>query len=199
MARIFYFKSDVYPECDGTPFEAKALQCEETGRSEEFKSQGADFRRICSTGIGMRYKESKRSHLFVIVAVKLPPCRCDGRRLSVDLPPRPHAWRLRCAAIQSRRPGQLCILAGWPGNLLHLESRSKSGACRQTTICGLFRLNRRTRAKNITAENKASDSTPLYSPDGKYIAYRAQQRPGYESDRFRLMLYDRKTGEKNEL
>jgi Tol biopolymer transport system component len=51
-------------------------------------------------------------------------------------------------------------------------------------------------AKNITADNPASDSTPLYSPDGKYIAYRAQQRPGYESDRFRLMLYDRKTGEK---
>src|SRR5581483_6317581 len=54
-------------------------------------------------------------------------------------------------------------------------------------------------AKNITADNKASDSTPLYSPDGKYIAYRAQQRPGYESDRFRLMLYDRKTGEKKSL
>ncbi len=52
------------------------------------------------------------------------------------------------------------------------------------------------KTKNITADNPASDSTPLYSPDGKYIAYRAQQRPGYESDRFRLMLYDRKTGEK---
>jgi dipeptidyl aminopeptidase/acylaminoacyl peptidase len=54
-------------------------------------------------------------------------------------------------------------------------------------------------AKNITADNPASDSTPLYSPDGHYIAYRAQQRPGYESDRFRLMLYDRKTGEKKNL
>ena len=53
--------------------------------------------------------------------------------------------------------------------------------------------------KNITADNPASDSTPLYSPDGRYIAYRAQQRPGYESDRFRLMLYDRKTGEKKDL
>jgi dipeptidyl aminopeptidase/acylaminoacyl peptidase len=49
-------------------------------------------------------------------------------------------------------------------------------------------------AKNITADNPASDSTPLYSPDGRYIAYRAQQRPGYESDRFDLMLYDRKAG-----
>jgi dipeptidyl aminopeptidase/acylaminoacyl peptidase len=53
--------------------------------------------------------------------------------------------------------------------------------------------------KNITADNKAADNTPLYSPDGKYIAYRAQQRPGYESDRFRLMQYDRKTGEKKNL
>jgi dipeptidyl aminopeptidase/acylaminoacyl peptidase len=53
--------------------------------------------------------------------------------------------------------------------------------------------------KNITADNPASDSTPLYSPDGKYIAYRAQQRPGYESDRFRLILYDRKTGKKKSL
>jgi len=54
-------------------------------------------------------------------------------------------------------------------------------------------------AKNITAENPASDSTPLYSPDGRYIAYRSQQRPGYESDRFRLMLYDRKTGHRFDL
>ena len=36
-----------------------------------------------------------------------------------------------------------------------------------------------------------ADSTPLYSPDGKYIAFRSQARAGYESDRFRLMLYDR--------
>jgi dipeptidyl aminopeptidase/acylaminoacyl peptidase len=37
-----------------------------------------------------------------------------------------------------------------------------------------------------------SDSTPLYSPDGRYIAFRTQQRDGFESDRFRLALYDRK-------
>jgi dipeptidyl aminopeptidase/acylaminoacyl peptidase len=49
-------------------------------------------------------------------------------------------------------------------------------------------------AKDITAANKASDSGPLYSPDGKWIAYLAQVRPGYESDRFRLMLYERATG-----
>jgi len=48
--------------------------------------------------------------------------------------------------------------------------------------------------KNITAANRGFDGSPQYSPDGRYIAYRSQATPGFESDRFRLMLYDRKTG-----
>ncbi len=47
---------------------------------------------------------------------------------------------------------------------------------------------------NITENNKAYDGDPLYSPDGKYIAYRTQLIPRYEADRFRLALYDRNTG-----
>ncbi|QNI35160.1 S9 family peptidase [Alloacidobacterium dinghuense] len=43
------------------------------------------------------------------------------------------------------------------------------------------------------------DHSPAYSPDGKYIAWRSQARAGYESDRFRLMLYDRATGQEREL
>jgi dipeptidyl aminopeptidase/acylaminoacyl peptidase len=39
-----------------------------------------------------------------------------------------------------------------------------------------------------------ADSNPRYSPDGKYIAWRAQQRAGYESDRWRLMTLERSTG-----
>ncbi len=45
-------------------------------------------------------------------------------------------------------------------------------------------------AKRLTT-NLAADSGPTYSPDGKYIAYRTQVRAGYESDRWRLALYDR--------
>ena len=41
--------------------------------------------------------------------------------------------------------------------------------------------------------NPGNDWGPVYSPDGKWIAYRAQTINGYESDRFRLMLYDRAT------
>src|SRR5262249_55342878 len=36
-----------------------------------------------------------------------------------------------------------------------------------------------------------SDSNPVYSPDGKWLAWRMQKRAGYESDRFRLVVYDR--------
>src|ERR1700733_14018705 len=36
-----------------------------------------------------------------------------------------------------------------------------------------------------------SDDGPAYSPDGKWLAFRSQARAGYESDRFRLMLFDR--------
>ncbi|HEY0566139.1 MAG TPA: S9 family peptidase, partial [Terriglobales bacterium] len=53
-------------------------------------------------------------------------------------------------------------------------------------------------AKKISTA-AGSDANPLYSPDGRYIAWRSQERGGYESDRFRLMLYDRQSGQINEL
>lgn len=43
---------------------------------------------------------------------------------------------------------------------------------------------------SFTAENKAWDTHPLFSPDGKTLAYFAMSRPGYESDRFRIMTLD---------
>jgi Tol biopolymer transport system component len=52
--------------------------------------------------------------------------------------------------------------------------------------------------KRITT-NKAGDTTPLYSPDGRYIAYSATLRPGQETDQTRLFLYDRGTGETKNL
>lgn len=42
--------------------------------------------------------------------------------------------------------------------------------------------------------NPGADTSPLYSPDGKYLAYRSQSRGGYESDKWRLMVLDRATG-----
>ncbi|MCK4763158.1 MAG: S9 family peptidase [Candidatus Aminicenantes bacterium] len=41
--------------------------------------------------------------------------------------------------------------------------------------------------------NKALDTQPHYSPDGRYIAYAGMKKAGYEADRERLFIYDRKT------
>jgi dipeptidyl aminopeptidase/acylaminoacyl peptidase len=48
-------------------------------------------------------------------------------------------------------------------------------------------------SKRITS-NQGFDGNPVYSPDGKYIAYHAQMTPGYEADRWQVMLYDRQAG-----
>ncbi|NOZ02851.1 MAG: S9 family peptidase [Deltaproteobacteria bacterium] len=43
-------------------------------------------------------------------------------------------------------------------------------------------------------DNPAYDGNPVYSPDGKWIAYLSQEIPGFESDKVRLRLYDRSGG-----
>jgi dipeptidyl aminopeptidase/acylaminoacyl peptidase len=46
--------------------------------------------------------------------------------------------------------------------------------------------------KRITS-NAGFDAGPVYSPDGKYIAYRMQERAGFEADRWQLVVYDRQS------
>jgi dipeptidyl aminopeptidase/acylaminoacyl peptidase len=53
-------------------------------------------------------------------------------------------------------------------------------------------------AKRITT-NPGADEGPLYSPDGKFLAYRTQIRGGYESDQWRLAVLDLGTGKMNSL
>ena len=53
-------------------------------------------------------------------------------------------------------------------------------------------------AKRITT-NPGADEGPVYSPDGKYLAYRTQIRAGYESDLWRLAVLDLTTGKMNTL
>lgn len=48
--------------------------------------------------------------------------------------------------------------------------------------------------RRLTGDNPAYDGHPAYSPDGRFIAFRRQAQPGYESDEFELALYDREQG-----
>jgi dipeptidyl aminopeptidase/acylaminoacyl peptidase len=47
-------------------------------------------------------------------------------------------------------------------------------------------------AKPVKVSTSAGGNfNPAYSPDGKWLAWRSQERAGYESDKFRLFIYDR--------
>ncbi len=51
----------------------------------------------------------------------------------------------------------------------------------------------------ITTENRAWDTAPIFSPDGRWFAYLAMERPGFEADRFRVFLQEWPHGERRVL
>ncbi len=54
-------------------------------------------------------------------------------------------------------------------------------------------------SRNICEEIKGYDQNPVFSHDGKYIAWESMERDGYEADKQRLMVMDLATGEKTDL
>jgi dipeptidyl aminopeptidase/acylaminoacyl peptidase len=63
----------------------------------------------------------------------------------------------------------------------------------------IFLLNLENKKESKLTANPALDHQPHYSPDGRYIAFTAMKKVGYESDRQRLMVYDRKKNTHNVL
>ena len=53
--------------------------------------------------------------------------------------------------------------------------------------------------RNLTADNPAWDAKPIYSPDGRTLAYLAMKRPDFEADRFHFVLLDVASGKKRVL
>ena len=185
------FVSDVYPECDGAPDTEVACNAKKVKQAEDSKVKALIFDRLLYRHWNA-YKAGKRSHIFVVpadacVGTAAPGCPAGAVR---DLTPGDYD-----APVFSLGGQDNYAFSPDGQEICYTSNHDKVEATSTNNDLWIVPVNGGA-AKNITAENPASDSTPLYSPDGKYIAYRAQQRPGYESDRFRLMLYDRKTGER---
>jgi dipeptidyl aminopeptidase/acylaminoacyl peptidase len=201
-AKNILFTSDVYPECDGA-LEAEAdCNAKKLDEHEKSKVKALIFDHLLYRHWNA-YKEGKRTHIFVAsacVGTGAPGCPAGAAR---DLTPgdydspvfslggqddyafSPDGQEICYASNHDKNPA-----ASTNNDLWTVPANVGAGASPTQVFAKI---------KNITADNPASDTSPLYSPDGRYIAYRAQKRPGYESDRFRLMLYDRKTGEKKDL
>ena len=85
--------------------------------------------------------------------------------------------------IASKTTRNLCKPEGW-------TAPSKSDYTRSLQ-------NQPVNAKNGQDANVGYDQNPLFSPDGKYIAWSSMERDGYESDRTRLCVYELRTGKKS--
>jgi dipeptidyl aminopeptidase/acylaminoacyl peptidase len=183
------FTSDVYPECDGTPAEEQACNAKTLEAHEKSPVKAMIFNHLLYRHWN-GYKESKRMHLLI---VPVPPVIVAGQL--PDLHPRDLTPGDFDAPVFSLGGQDDYAFSPDGQEICYTSNHDAMPADSTNNDLWIVSVNGGP-AKNITAENKASDSTPLYSPDGKYIAYRAQQRPGYESDQFTLNMYDRKTGKK---
>jgi dipeptidyl aminopeptidase/acylaminoacyl peptidase len=193
------FTSDVYPGCDGLPEPEADCNAKRAKDAEQSNVKALIFDHLLYRHWNA-YKEGKRTHIFVT-----PLTEVIGGCLHTH--DDPHGFACFRDRYRDLTPGDydapVFSLGGQDNyafspdgqEICYASNHDKNEAASTNNDLWIVPVSGGP-AKNITADNPASDSTPLYSPDGRYIAYRAQQRPGYESDRFRLMLYDRKTGEK---
>jgi dipeptidyl aminopeptidase/acylaminoacyl peptidase len=190
------FTSDVYPECDVPAAQEQGCNARKVKDAEQSKVKAQVFTHLLYRHWNA-YKEGKRSHIFVISRFMEPVAHEPGTA-PVDTLPRDLTPGDYDAPVFSLGGQDDYAFSPDGKEICYASNHDKNPAASTNNDLWIIPISGGA-AKNITADNPASDTSPLYSPDGRYIAYRAQQRPGYESDRFRLMLYERKTGQKIDL
>jgi len=87
------------------------------------------------------------------------------------------------------------------GSIVYFAARIRDSKEPTSTNFDIYSApaNGRGRTVNLTKSNLAWDTQPVLSPDGKSLAYLAMRRPGFEADRFRIMIRDLASGETREL
>ena len=171
------FTSDVYPECDGAPAAEEACNAKRVKETEDSKVKALIFDRLLYRHWNA-YKAGKRSHIFVIpadacVGTAVPGCPAGAAR---DLTPGDYD------APEFSLGGQDDYAFSPDGQeICYTSNHDKVEATSTNNDLWIVPVNNGATGappvppKNITADNPASDSTPLYSPDGRYIAYRASR------------------------
>src|ERR1700687_1620100 len=173
------FTSAVYPDCkDGACNSARDAE------KEKSKVKAHVYEQLLYRHWTHWY-EGKRSHLFLMAADGSSAARDLTPGANYDVPP---DERSGTEDIAFSPDGQeICFTAVTD----KVEAISTNGDLFTVSTAG-------GEAKRITA-NPGFDGDPAYSPNGRYIVYRAQFTAGYESDRWRVMLHDRKTGQNDNL
>jgi dipeptidyl aminopeptidase/acylaminoacyl peptidase len=126
------------------------------------------------------WSDGKRSHLFVLPADGSAPARDLTPGADYDIPPDQRGEVYDFAFSPDGKE------IGYTAVPDKMEAISTNGELFLVPTAG-------GEPKKITT-NPGFDGNPVYSPDGQHIAYHAQLTAGYEADRWRVMLYDRKSG-----
>jgi dipeptidyl aminopeptidase/acylaminoacyl peptidase len=171
------FTSSVYPDCKDDDCNSKRDAEKEKSKVKAHVAEHLLYRHWT------HWNEGKRGHLFVVPADGSVAPRDLNAGADYDVPPDERGGP---GDINFSPDSQeLCFTAVTD----KMEAVSTNADLFIVPVAG-------GEAKRITTQ-PGFDGNPAYSPDGKFIAYHAQLKPEYESDRWRVMLYDRQTG-KNE-
>jgi len=176
--KMLAFTSNVYPDCKDDTCNSKR-----DADAEKSRVKARIYERLLYRHWD-QWWDGKRSHLFVVAADGAAP-RDLTPGADYDVPPVQRGGPESIAWAPDSK--ELCFTAVTD----KVEATSTNGdlfvvpaAASPSAALGTGEI------KRITTQ-MGFDGNPVYSPDGKYIAYRAQLRAGFEADRWRLMLYER--------
>jgi dipeptidyl aminopeptidase/acylaminoacyl peptidase len=171
--KLLAFTSEVYPDCRDD-----ACNSQRDAEREKSKVKARLYDHLLYRH-WTTWSEGKRSHLFIVSRDGGAP-RDLTPAANYDVPPVQRGGAEDIAVSPDNK--EICFTAVTDP----VEAISTNG--------DLFILPAGGGEPLRITTNPGFDGQPTYSPDGRWIAYHAQLRPGYESDKWRLMLYERQTG-----